>query len=326
MTPVIKAAENAPIVGPIREASRSPAQLRDCVRSLAVQHEVEPRRGALDGFATGAVVGGVHLAYVRYGAPTRVVAQPTGDAVCWTVPIGPMGVAFGDGVAAKVGEGFVLGRDTETFMLPNPHRGAVVVTTTQARLARHHDTLTGHLLPPLAIEAGPARGSVTGLVDSAWRHVALVLRATPSPNPSVAATLEELLLTSLLLELSEVTATILLATPEDRALGREHARRAADWAREHLAETVTMASWARGVGLSVRHLQKVFRDVHGCSPGQYLQRVRLEHAHRLLQRGGTDETVTSIAAQAGFTHLGRFAAAYRERYATPPSSTLHRRR
>jgi transcriptional regulator GlxA family with amidase domain len=140
------------------------------------------------------------------------------------------------------------------------------------------------------------------------------------------ASLEEVLLTSMLLELPALTAAGLLAPPEDRALGRGHARRAADWARGHLAEPVTMAGWARGVGLSVRHLQKVFRDTHGCSPGQYLVTIRLEHAHRLLQRADVDETVTSIATQAGFTHLGRFAAAYRERYGTPPSSTLHRRR
>ncbi|WP_410468237.1 helix-turn-helix domain-containing protein [Amycolatopsis methanolica] len=58
----------------------------------------------------------------------------------------------------------------------------------------------------------------------------------------------------------------------------------------------------------------------------YLQNVRLDRAHQdLLDTDPSRTTVTHVASRWGFTHLGRFAAAYRARYEEPPSRTLQRR-
>jgi transcriptional regulator GlxA family with amidase domain len=55
----------------------------------------------------------------------------------------------------------------------------------------------------------------------------------------------------------------------------------------------------------------------------YLRRVRLHHAHMDLQAADpARRSVSDVALYWGFTHLGRFAASYRERYERPPSSTL----
>jgi AraC-like DNA-binding protein len=56
----------------------------------------------------------------------------------------------------------------------------------------------------------------------------------------------------------------------------------------------------------------------------YLRSVRLAHAHADLVRiadTGSQTTVTEVALRWGFTHLGRFAALYRQTYGRPPSST-----
>jgi transcriptional regulator GlxA family with amidase domain len=42
----------------------------------------------------------------------------------------------------------------------------------------------------------------------------------------------------------------------------------------------------------------------------------------LLQSAGRFDDVTSIAWSVGFTHLGRFALAYRQAYGESPSQTL----
>jgi AraC-like DNA-binding protein len=89
------------------------------------------------------------------------------------------------------------------------------------------------------------------------------------------------------------------------------------------AHPFTMASLAGIAGVSARALQEAFRRHVGMPPMTYLRNLRLTQAHRALRAAGADETtVAQIAYDAGFVHLGRFAAAYRTRYGMPPSATL----
>jgi AraC-like DNA-binding protein len=54
--------------------------------------------------------------------------------------------------------------------------------------------------------------------------------------------------------------------------------------------------------------------------------VRLDRAQAQLSRPpSADTTVADIAHRWGFAHLGRFAAAYRARFGSTPSQTLHRK-
>ncbi|MCY1136481.1 AraC family transcriptional regulator [Actinoplanes sp. Pm04-4] len=86
----------------------------------------------------------------------------------------------------------------------------------------------------------------------------------------------------------------------------------------------TVALLARIGGTSVRSLQQGFRDHVGLAPTAYLRRVRLERAHSdLLSDGG--DTVARVAHRWGFTHLGRFAAAYASVYGVAPSAARERR-
>ncbi|MEU3778257.1 helix-turn-helix domain-containing protein [Streptomyces sp. NPDC032472] len=62
------------------------------------------------------------------------------------------------------------------------------------------------------------------------------------------------------------------------------------------------------------------------TPLDYARRVRLDHAHTELQDAdpGAGATGPDIASRRGFTHAGRFAAAYRRAYGEPPRTTLRR--
>lgn len=81
---------------------------------------------------------------------------------------------------------------------------------------------------------------------------------------------------------------------------------------------------ARESGVSVRSLQRHFREYVGVSPREYLQQVRLARVHDELRTAvpGSGVTVTDAALAWGFTHVPRFAAAYQERYGVLPSATL----
>ncbi|MGW4686533.1 helix-turn-helix domain-containing protein [Streptomyces sp. NPDC004244] len=74
-----------------------------------------------------------------------------------------------------------------------------------------------------------------------------------------------------------------------------------------------------------RALQYAFARRAATTPLAYLRRVRLAPVHAELTAAAPADggvTVTEVAARWGFTHAGRFAAAYRNAYGASPSQTL----
>jgi AraC-like DNA-binding protein len=88
--------------------------------------------------------------------------------------------------------------------------------------------------------------------------------------------------------------------------------------------TVTDLAVIAGVGARV--LQEAFRRHVGMPPMTYLRQLRLAGVHEELTRCDPWQTnVSEVAWRWGFTHLGRFAGAYRRRYGVSPSQTLRER-
>lgn len=85
----------------------------------------------------------------------------------------------------------------------------------------------------------------------------------------------------------------------------------------------TVPELARRVGVTSRGLQDGFARHVGQGPMSYLREVRLRRCHADLLAADRERcTVAEVATRWGFTHLGRFAACYRERYGRAPSTTL----
>jgi AraC-like DNA-binding protein/tetratricopeptide (TPR) repeat protein len=78
-------------------------------------------------------------------------------------------------------------------------------------------------------------------------------------------------------------------------------------------------------GVARRTLHKHFRHFVGGTPLEFVRNLRLDRARQELLRGGP-ANVTEIATRWGFTHLGRFAALYRQRHGESPSATRRRER
>jgi AraC-like DNA-binding protein len=97
-------------------------------------------------------------------------------------------------------------------------------------------------------------------------------------------------------------------------------RRAQEHVHAHFAAPLGVTDIALAAGSSVRRIQETFAEHLDMSPMTYLRNVRLDHVHRLLVEGRG--TVTDVAQECGFSHLGRFSAAYRERFGELPSQTL----
>ncbi|MFM8890856.1 MAG: AraC family transcriptional regulator [Planctomycetia bacterium] len=95
------------------------------------------------------------------------------------------------------------------------------------------------------------------------------------------------------------------------------------WLKNEAHRPLRITELAERSGVSSRSVERAFLRT-GCTPLQYLRGVRLELARRMLADPAPLATVADAAIAAGFTHLGRFAAAYRRRFGELPSQTLVR--
>ncbi len=86
---------------------------------------------------------------------------------------------------------------------------------------------------------------------------------------------------------------------------------------EQYAAPMKIAALAGQLGIDRSTLFRRFRELYGCAPKEYLDRVRLDHAAALL-RDGT-HAGGDIAQRCGYAGAPRFAKAFRARFGIAPS-------
>jgi len=86
--------------------------------------------------------------------------------------------------------------------------------------------------------------------------------------------------------------------------------------RERYGEPLTLESLARVAHSSPFHFNRVFHEVTGASPGQYLAAVRLEAAKRLLLSTGLP--VTAICFEVGYESVGTFTTLFKRYVGVSP--------
>ncbi|UWU26219.1 AraC family transcriptional regulator (plasmid) [Rhizobium sp. CB3060] len=106
------------------------------------------------------------------------------------------------------------------------------------------------------------------------------------------------------------------------SISPRHIKRAIEFMRANLARSISIHEIADSCNVSMRSLQKGFQDFHMTTPMGFLQHLRFEAVHNDLQKSQTGDTVASLAAKWGFTHVGRFSADYKRRFGQSPSTTL----
>jgi AraC-like DNA-binding protein len=103
-------------------------------------------------------------------------------------------------------------------------------------------------------------------------------------------------------------------------------RRAVRFAEEHASSALTTSDIAAGIGASVRALQAGFRKWRQITPTEYLRTVRLQRVRDALLQSSPSTTVTDLALDHGFFHLGRFSQHYKRAFGEYPAATLARTR
>jgi AraC family transcriptional regulator of adaptative response / DNA-3-methyladenine glycosylase II len=91
----------------------------------------------------------------------------------------------------------------------------------------------------------------------------------------------------------------------------------------HGGEGIAIPAIAARLGVTDRHLRRIFQATHGVSPHDYLSTQRLLLAKQLLT--DTPQSVTQVAMASGFESLRRFNAAFVERYRLNPTQLRRER-
>lgn len=136
--------------------------------------------------------------------------------------------------------------------------------------------------------------------------------------------LEQMAITGLLLSHHHNYSDALLAPQSSAA--PFYVRRAEAYIEAHSNDSLSLADIAAHAGVSARSLQNGFQSFRHTTPIAFLRLIRLQRVHQaLLVADPTVTTVTEIALQCGFSHMGEFGSSYKRTFGVTPSQTLLRK-
>jgi transcriptional regulator GlxA family with amidase domain len=101
---------------------------------------------------------------------------------------------------------------------------------------------------------------------------------------------------------------VLFIAPRDH--GDDKVLKLQGWIEAYHAKPIGIAEMVDAAGMSVRNLNRRFVAATGLSPRQYLRRVRIEAAKRLLE--GKNATLDRVAEQVGYGDTRAFVRAFSE--------------
>jgi transcriptional regulator GlxA family with amidase domain len=85
---------------------------------------------------------------------------------------------------------------------------------------------------------------------------------------------------------------------------------------EHLSRTLGIDELAETMGISRRHLERLFKRSLGCSPSRHYLDLRLQQARQLLRTG--EQALSDVARECGFVSLQHFFRCYRQYFGAHP--------
>lgn len=304
-------------------------EVRELGGRLFAPHRLElcDHTEPLDALLNAVRVREVTIGYVRYGPRVRITVPDMADSYQVNIPVaGYMEISDGE-------QTITSGTSRPAVLVPGTSYVGqwalgcrqLAVNITRAGLEAELERQLGRpIRGPVRFDLGM---DLAGPFSQSWlATVRLAVSEIDRPHsvllhPRTAYHLEQILTSGVLLG-AHHNYSDALAEPQPPP-GPATVRRAIETIEERVDQHLTVAEVADAVGVSVRSLQEGFRRHVGISPMAYLRDLRLAGAHRSLSAAAPDSTtVTAVAYRWGFTHLGRFAAAYHRKYGVPPSRTL----
>jgi AraC-like DNA-binding protein len=312
--------------------SRDVDEARAYLGRKAFELDIKPSLAReLDTRVNGVYLPGMWFGYFQYGPP--VATRAVGREDYWLQwPIhGQMEVAgSASSVICDTRRAAVLSpTHADFYLVQSSSRCArLCLSVTKACLVGQLAALLGEL-PTAPLEFAPTVDLTTGYGRSLARYVLMAVADLEQPgsilwSPATMATFEQFIVTALLLSHPHNYSDALRRL--EKQLAPRDVKRAVDYIEAHLEQAISVADLVRATGVAGRTLFMHFKTFKGVSPMRYLREARLRRARQALARAGPEANVTEVAMSLGFTHMGRFAVAYRRHFGESPSQTLRPKR
>lgn len=154
------------------------------------------------------------------------------------------------------------------------------------------------------------------------KDAAAALALRMSREASAPDNLSSLMLDGLALELLTVIARTKVA-PTETATPR-WLLQAQEMLHDRFTEDLSMEALAQAAGVHPAHLMRTFRQRYRVTIGEYVRKLRIEHACVLF--ASSDLTVTQVAHTVGFHQQSHFCRAFKAQVGVTPSEFQKRTR
>jgi AraC-like DNA-binding protein len=271
----------------------------------------------------------VGLTYGSYGISARW-KFPGADSFAQVFPLG------GDAEFRMAGASIAIDRTCSLVVPPATGFGVansadyerLTLTIAPAALASKLNVILG-LYSDVPLKMEPAQVAHQVARGRLKRH----LRAnvmffveqlnSASPLPDVLlAEFEQTLMVMSLYASRHNYSDLLERAPVD--VGFAPVRHAEEWVEASWRDAFSLEALAASVNVGIRDLFAKFRRTRGYSPLDFLQRMRLRHARRMLQHPEAAATLAGVAAACGFADHNRFIRDYVRAFGEHPVTTLNR--
>jgi AraC-like DNA-binding protein len=308
--------------------SRSVTEASALVGRALSPHQLHVRSGAAHFEARHNQIhlGQVALNVLSYGAEVEIDPGERGDYYLLQLPLQGRARVSCNGQEAWVGPNMmsVLQPRAQTRMVWTGDCAMIMLQVPSQALS--HNVAEEHPLPAFNL----ARSRLDPAVAAWWQAVTDLTRNLHSHgaqwlrHPAAFGAMEAFLLSGLdLLRPPSLApqAPSILSSPGNA----NRLQRAVDHINAHVHQALSLTTIAAAACMSPRALEAGFRRRYDTSPLAYARQVRLTHVHLALQlaaREGRSTSLTDVALQHGFVHMGRFAAYYKQYFGCSPSVTL----
>ncbi len=275
---------------------------------------------------SGIYLPGMYVGYVQYGSRAIVHAMPARNDYWIHLPLsGHLEAADGrEVIDCNPGCAWVASPTRQDYYAIRSDAGCARIQLCLNKSALS-DQLEALLDEPLCapLEFAPTMDLTGGYGNNLARIILTMVTDLDRAGsiylaPATMVAFEQFVFTALLISHPHNYRAALRR--RERPIAPRDVKRAIDY----IEGPVRLADVVRASGVPGRTLFKHFNDCRGLSPMRYLRNARLDKVRETLRHAAPEASITEIAMQWGFTHMGRFSVEYRRRFGESPSATLVR--
>jgi AraC-like DNA-binding protein len=301
------------------------------IGALFVPHrlDVVGRNQVLDVCISCARIEGLALVYHRHGASVRVRPPLLRDFFLLQIPIrGEAKVKIGrEEIYCNPSQAFMISPNLEADMSFGQECEQLIVRIGKSDLERQLERQMGrHIVAPLqfAPSVPLTTAGANDIIDLLRFMTASLMEKNGISSSAIARSHMVSLLMSGLLTCLDHNYREELIGGRERCTKPAYVAKAQEYMKQNIGQPIGPADVAAAVRVSTRELFLGFKSYLNTTPMRYLKALRLDMVHDTLTNLEPHRvSITTVAMDYGFHHLGHFCAAYKERFGEQPRETVH---